>query len=73
MIYVIDNDGEKSEYQPKKITHKIMEETGLDKEEAEKIQRSITYLIKDHYQEEYVSTTTLRSIINQKLLKKGYI
>ena len=73
MIYVIDNDGEKSEYQPKKITHKIMEETGLDKEEAEKIQRSITYLIKDHYQEEYVSTTTLRSIINQKLIQKGYI
>lgn len=74
-MQVINNVGEISDFKPKKITYKIMEETGLNKEEAEKIQRNITYLLKNNYadEEEIVSTSIIRSLVTEQLIKKEYI
>ncbi len=71
-MYVIDNENQKSIFKPSKIKHKIMVETGLDEETAHKITLSVTKAIKNQYTEE-VSTSTIRSLINAQLVKRGLI
>ena len=70
---VMNKYGELEPFQPKRITYKIMEETGLDKEEASKIQKNIIHGLKTKYTESDISTSTIRSLINQQLINKGYI
>ena len=69
---VLNNDGEVEDFQPRRIKQKILEETGLSEEEAEKIQRNVVNLIHQKYEEE-ISTSTIRSLINNQLIKKGLV
>ena len=69
---VLNNDGEVEEFQPKRIKQKILEETDLSNEEAEKIQRNVVKLIHQKYEDE-ISTSTIRSLINNQLIKKGLV
>lgn len=70
---VMNKYGELEPFQPKRITYKIMEETKLDKEEATKIQHNVIHALKNKYTENDISTSTIRSLINQQLINKGYI
>jgi len=69
---VLNNDGEVEEFQPKRIKAKLLEETDLSIEEVEKIQRNVVNLIHQKYEEE-ISTSTIRSLINNQLIKKGLV
>ncbi len=71
--YVINKIGEVESFQPKRITYKIMSETGLSKEEAQKIQHNVIYNLRNNYDNNDISTSTIRSLINQQLIKKGYL
>lgn len=70
---VMNKYGESEPFQPRRITYKIIEETGLDKEEATKIQHNVIHALKENYNESDISTSTIRSLINQQLIKKGYV
>lgn len=70
---VMNKYGDLEPFQPKRITFKIMEETNLDKEEASKIQNNVIHALKNKFTEDEISTSTIRSLINQQLISKGYI
>lgn len=67
---VLNNNGETEPFNSKRIRQKILEETELDKEEVNKITRSVLNTIKENYTDE-VSTSTIRALINQQLIKRG--
>ena len=69
---VLNNDGEVEQFQPIRIKNKLLEETNLSEEEAEKITRNVVSLIHKKYEEE-ISTSTIRSLITNLLVKKGYV
>ena len=69
---VLNNTGEVTDFQPKRIKAKLLEETDLSLEEVEKIQRNVVNLIHQKYEEE-ISTSTIRSLINNQLIKKGLV
>ena len=69
---VLNNSGEIEDFQPKRIKAKILEETELSEAEAEKIQRNVVKLIHQKYEDE-ISTSTIRSLINNQLIKKGLV
>lgn len=71
-MYVIDNENQKNIFKPSIIKHKIINETGLDEEIAQKITLSVTKAIKDNFVNE-ISTGTIRSLINAQLIKRGFI
>lgn len=71
-MYVIDNENQKTIFKPSIIKHKIINETGLDEETAQKITLSVTKAIKDNFVNE-ISTGTIRSLINAQLIKRGFI
>ena len=71
-MYVIDNENQKTVFKPSIIKHKIINETGLDEEIAQKITLSVTKAIKDNFVNE-ISTGTIRSLINAQLIKRGFI
>lgn len=71
-MYVIDNENQKTIFKPSIIKHKIINETGLDEEIAQKITLSVTKAIKDNFVNE-ISTGTIRSLINAQLIKRGFI
>ena len=45
---VMNKYGEIEPFQPRRITYKIMEETNLDKEEANKIQNNVIHALKNN-------------------------
>lgn len=67
---VLNNNGETEPFNSKRIRQKILEETELDKDEVNKITRSVLNTIKENYTDE-VSTSTIRALINQQLIKRG--
>jgi len=69
---VLANNGEIEEFQPKRIKDKILEETDLTEEEAERIKTNVVRQIHKNYNEE-ISTSTIRSLINNQLINKGYV
>jgi len=69
---VLNNNGEIEDFQPKRIKQKLLEETDLSIEEIEKIQRNVVNLIHQKYEEE-ISTSTIRSLISNQLIKKGMV
>ena len=69
---VLNNDGEIEDFQPKRIKQKIIEETNLSEAEAERIKNNVVKLIHHKFNEE-ISTSTIRSIINSQLIKKGFV
>lgn len=71
-MYVIDNENQKSKFERPRIKKKIIEETNVSEEIAEKISLSVAKTIKDNYQEE-ISTNTIRSLINAQLIKRGLL
>lgn len=71
-MYVIDNESNKSKFKPKRIKDKIIEETKLDEDTANKITQSVVNSIKENY-EDVISTNTIRSLINANLIKRGLI
>ena len=71
-MFVIDNENQKSKFERPRIKRKIMEETNVSEEIAEKISLSVAKTIKDNYKEE-ISTSTIRSLINAQLIKRGLL
>ena len=69
---VLNNDGEVEQFQPIRIKNKLLEETDLSEVEAEKIKNNVVSLIHKKYDDE-ISTSTIRSLITNQLVKKGYI
>ena len=69
---VLNNSGEIEDFQPKRIKAKLLEETDLSEVEIERIQRNVVNLIYQKYEEE-ISTSTIRSLINNQLIKKGLV
>ena len=67
---VLNKDGETEPFNSKRIRQKILEETELDKDEVNKITRSVLNTIKENYTDE-ISTSTIRALINQQLIKRG--
>ncbi len=70
-IKVINTIGEMEQFQPKRIRSKIKQETQLDDDEINKITQSVLNIIKKNYKEE-ISTNTIRTLINNQLVKRGY-
>ena len=48
-MYVIDNENQKSKFERPRIKRKIIEETNVSEEIAEKISLSVAKTIKDNY------------------------
>lgn len=71
-IHVLHNDGEIEQFDSRKIRQKISEETELDKDEINRITQSVLNIIKKQYTEE-ISTSSIRSLINNQLIKRGYV
>ena len=69
---VLNNDGEIEDFQPIRIKNKLLEETDLSEEEAERIKNNVVTLIHKKYNDE-ISTSTIRSLITNQLVKKGYV
>ena len=69
---MLNNNGEIEDFQPRRIKQKLLEETDLSIEEVEKIQRNVVNLIHQKYEEE-ISTSTIRSLISNQLIKKGMV
>ena len=69
-IKVVNNNGEIEDFNSSRIRQKIMEETGLDKKEVDKITNSVLNIIKKNYKEE-IATSSIRSLINSQLIKRG--
>lgn len=72
ILKVLNNDGEIEDFQPIRIKNKLLEETGLSEEEAERIKNNVVTLIHKKYEDE-ISTSTIRSLITNQLVKKGYV
>lgn len=71
-IKVLNNSGELEEFDSSRIRNKISEETGLGKEEIDKITSSVMKTIKKQFKKE-ISTSTIRSLINAQLVKRGLL
>ena len=71
-INVLNNNGEIEQFDSRRIRQKINEETNLDKEEINRITTSVLNIIKKNYTEE-ISTSTIRALINNQLIKRGYV
>ncbi len=69
---VQNNFGEIEQFKPILIKNKIIAETGLNEEEADKIKESVVKLIHKQFKEE-ITTSTIRSLINAQLVKRGLI
>ena len=69
-IKVLTKDGELEDFNSSRIKNKIQTETGLNKEEVDKITLSVLNIIKKNFEEE-ISTSTIRSLINSQLIKRG--
>lgn len=71
-LKVLQVTGEIEDFKPIRIKNKIIAETGLSEDEAERIKNSVVSLIHKRYTEE-VDTSTIRSLINNQLVKRGFI
>ena len=71
-INVLHNNGEIEPFDSRRIRHKISEETDLSKEEINRITQSVLNIIKKNYEKE-ISTSSIRSLINNQLIKRGYL
>ena len=71
-INVLNNNGEIEPFDSRRIRTKLHEETGLDKEEINRITQSVLNIIKKNYEKE-ISTSAIRSLINNQLIKRGYV
>ena len=71
-LKVLNNSGELEDFDSSRIRNKIKEETGLDKEEVNKITNSVMNSIKKTFKKE-ISTSTIRSLINAQLVKRGLL
>ena len=69
---VQNNFGEIEQFKPILIKNKIIAETGLNEEEADKIKESVVKLIHKQFKEE-ITTSTIRSLINAQLVKRGLL
>jgi len=69
---VLNNFGEIEQFKPILIKNKIIAETGLNEEEADKIKESVVKLIHKQFKEE-ITTSTIRSLINAQLVKRGLL
>ena len=69
---VQNNFGEIEQFKPILIKNKIIAETGLNEEEADKIKESVVKLIHKQFKEE-IPTSTIRSLINAQLVKRGLL
>ena len=69
---VQNNFGEIEQFKPILIKNKIISETGLNEEEADKIKESVVKLIHKQFKEE-ITTSTIRSLINAQLVKRGLL
>ena len=73
-IIVIHSDGKKENFKPRLISQTIIDETGVDKELADKIQDRIAkklYKLKQNEGLAEVSTSDLRAEVSSQLLKEG--
>lgn len=71
-IKVLTKNGELEEFDSKRIRNKLQEETGLSKEDVDKITSSVLNTIKKSFKDE-ISTSTIRSLINAQLVKRGLL
>lgn len=71
-IKVLTKNGELEEFDSKRIRNKLQKETGLSKEDVDKITSSVLNTIKKSFKDE-VSTSTIRSLINAQLVKRGLL
>ena len=73
-IFVIHNDGTKESFKPRLISKTIIDETGVDKELADRIQDRIAkklYKLKQNEGLIDISTSDLRAEVSSQLLKEG--
>ena len=73
-IIVIHNDGTKENFKPRVISQTIIDETGVNKELADRIQDRIAkklYKLKQNEGLTEVSTSDLRAEVSSQLLKEG--
>lgn len=71
-VKVLTKEGEIEEFNSSRIRNKIQTETGLEKEEVDKITNSVLSTIKKTFKKE-ISTNTIRSLINAQLVKRGLL
>ena len=71
-VKVLTKEGEIEEFNSSRIRNKIQIETGLEKEEVDKITNSVLSTIKKTFKKE-ISTNTIRSLINAQLVKRGLL
>ena len=71
-ITVINNNGEFEAFQPKRIRDKIIQETGLELEEATRISKNVVNSIKKNNLES-IRTSLIRDLINTQLFRKGLL
>ena len=73
-IIVIHTDGTKENFKPRMISQTIIDETGVDKELADRIQDRIAkklYKLKQNEGLTEISTSDLRAEVSSQLLKEG--
>ena len=73
-LFVVDSNGEKSDFQPILIKKAIIEETGLSDGKAEKIKNSVANKLNKLKREDglsEISTSTIRAEVSSQLLKIG--
>ena len=70
---VIANNGSKEKFKPSRITNKLIGETDLPYDEAERITRSVSRLLHEQYDNGVeIYTSTIRALVNNQLVKRGY-
>ena len=70
---VVTNTGTKEKFKPIRITNKLLKETDLSENDAKLITRSVTNLLREQYDNGVeVSTSTIRALVNNQLVKRGY-
>lgn len=72
-IQVINSNDELEDFKPTLIKQKIIEETGLNEKQAELIKQSVVRRIQKQYPDKTISTETIRSLINNQLVERGFI
>ena len=75
-LFVVNSNGEKSDFQPILIKKAIIDETGLDNDKAERIKKSIAKKLNKLKREDglnEVSTSTIRAEVSSQLLKIGEV
>ena len=75
-LFVVNSNGEKSDFQHFLITKAIIDETGLDNDKAERIKKSIAKKLNKLKREDglnEVSTSTIRAEVSSQLLKIGEV